>query len=90
MRSTAERTLRRDDGSGVDPSTLLVDGPGEAHIARGELAGDAASLAAPGHRVLLRLLHLSDLHVIDAPYGHDCFLLEEARQTPMIQDFLAR
>jgi homoserine O-acetyltransferase len=27
-------------------------------------------------------------HVIDAPYGHDCFLLEEARQTPLIQDFL--
>ena len=27
-------------------------------------------------------------HVIDAPYGHDCFLLEEARQTPMIRDFL--
>jgi homoserine O-acetyltransferase len=31
-----------------------------------------------------------ELHVIDAPYGHDCFLLEEARQTPMIQKFLAR
>jgi homoserine O-acetyltransferase len=31
-----------------------------------------------------------DLHVIDAPYGHDCFLLEEARQTPIIQQFLAR
>jgi homoserine O-acetyltransferase len=30
------------------------------------------------------------LHVIDAPYGHDCFLLEEARQTPMIQRFLAQ
>jgi homoserine O-acetyltransferase len=30
------------------------------------------------------------LHVIDAPYGHDCFLLEEARQTPLIQEFLAR
>ena len=29
-----------------------------------------------------------ELHVIDAPYGHDCFLLEEARQTPMIQNFL--
>ena len=28
-------------------------------------------------------------HVIDAPYGHDCFLLEEARQTPLIRDFLA-
>lgn len=30
------------------------------------------------------------LHVIEAPYGHDCFLLEEARQTPLIQAFLAR
>lgn len=30
-----------------------------------------------------------ELHVIDAPYGHDCFLLEEARQTPMIRTFLA-
>ena len=29
-----------------------------------------------------------DLHVIDAPYGHDCFLLEEARQTPIIRAFL--
>ena len=31
-----------------------------------------------------------ECHVIDAPYGHDCFLLEEARQTPMIQSFLTR
>ena len=31
-----------------------------------------------------------DLHIIEAPYGHDCFLLEEGRQTPMIQAFLAR
>ena len=31
-----------------------------------------------------------ELHIIEAPYGHDCFLLEENRQTPMIQDFLAR
>lgn len=31
-----------------------------------------------------------ELQIIEAPYGHDCFLLEEARQTPMIQDFLAR
>ncbi|MFF5229780.1 homoserine O-acetyltransferase [Dactylosporangium sp. NPDC000521] len=29
-----------------------------------------------------------ELHVIDAPYGHDCFLLEEARQTPLIRAFL--
>jgi homoserine O-acetyltransferase len=31
-----------------------------------------------------------ECHVIEAPYGHDCFLLEEARQTPMIQEFLNR
>jgi homoserine O-acetyltransferase len=31
-----------------------------------------------------------DYFVIEAPYGHDCFLLEEGRQTPMIQQFLAR
>jgi homoserine O-acetyltransferase len=42
----------------------------------------AAALRAAGREV--------ELHVIDAPYGHDCFLLEEARQTPMIQEFLAR
>jgi homoserine O-acetyltransferase/O-succinyltransferase len=29
-----------------------------------------------------------ELNVIDAPYGHDCFLLEEARQTPIIARFL--
>jgi homoserine O-acetyltransferase len=29
-----------------------------------------------------------ECHVIDAPYGHDCFLLEEARQTPLIRGFL--
>src|ERR1700730_9879096 len=30
-----------------------------------------------------------EFHVIEAPYGHDCFLLEEARQTPIIHRFLA-
>jgi homoserine O-acetyltransferase/O-succinyltransferase len=30
-----------------------------------------------------------ECHVIEAPYGHDCFLLEEARQTPIIQRFLS-
>lgn len=42
----------------------------------------ASALRANGKEV--------ELHVIEAPYGHDCFLLEEARQTPMIQQFLAR
>src|SRR4029453_12546079 len=40
----------------------------------------AAALRAAGKEV--------ELHVIDAPYGHDCFLLEEARQTPIIKAFL--
>ena len=31
-----------------------------------------------------------ELHVIDAPYGHDCFLLEEAQQTPIIRRFLEK
>jgi homoserine O-acetyltransferase len=41
----------------------------------------AAALRALGKGV--------ELHVIEAPYGHDCFLLEEARQAPMIERFLA-
>jgi homoserine O-acetyltransferase len=40
----------------------------------------AAALRAAGKTV--------EHHVIEAPYGHDCFLLEEARQTPIIQTFL--
>jgi homoserine O-acetyltransferase/O-succinyltransferase len=42
----------------------------------------AAALRANGKDV--------ELHIIEAPYGHDCFLLEEPRQTPMIQKFLAK
>ena len=30
----------------------------------------------------------AEFRVIEAPYGHDCFLLEEARQTPIIRQFL--
>jgi homoserine O-acetyltransferase/O-succinyltransferase len=29
-----------------------------------------------------------EFHVIEAPYGHDCFLLEEARQIPIVRRFL--
>jgi homoserine O-acetyltransferase len=29
-----------------------------------------------------------ELNIIEAPYGHDCFLLEEARQIPIIRRFL--
>jgi homoserine O-acetyltransferase/O-succinyltransferase len=31
----------------------------------------------------------TELHLIEAPYGHDCFLLEEDRQTPIVRRFLA-
>ena len=31
-----------------------------------------------------------EFHVIEAPYGHDCFLLEEARQTPIIRTLPGR
>jgi homoserine O-acetyltransferase/O-succinyltransferase len=30
-----------------------------------------------------------EFELIEAPYGHDCFLLEEARQTPVIRQFLS-
>jgi homoserine O-acetyltransferase/O-succinyltransferase len=43
------------------------------------------------HEIEQALLDLGkpvEFHVIDAPYGHDCFLLEEARQTPIIRRFL--
>jgi homoserine O-acetyltransferase len=32
----------------------------------------------------------AECQVIEAPYGHDCFLLEEARQTPIIRQFLGK
>jgi homoserine O-acetyltransferase len=45
-----------------------------------------------GSREIEQALHQTgkpvELHVIDAPYGHDCFLLEEAQQTPIIRRFL--
>ena len=37
---------------------------------------------------LSRLGKPVEFQVIEAPYGHDCFLLEEARQTPIIRRFL--
>ena len=40
------------------------------------------------HDALLALDKPVEFHVIEAPYGHDCFLLEEARQTPIIRRFL--
>jgi homoserine O-acetyltransferase len=45
-----------------------------------------------GSRAIAEALHELgkpvEHHEIDAPYGHDCFLLEEAAQTPIIRRFL--
>ncbi len=40
------------------------------------------------HDALRELGKPVECHVIDAPYGHDCFLLEEARQIPIVRRFL--
>jgi homoserine O-acetyltransferase len=47
--------------------------------ASAEIAGALRALGKP-----------VEFEVIEAPYGHDCFLLEEARQTPVIRNFLGR
>jgi homoserine O-acetyltransferase len=67
---------------GVSARTLLIAFSSDWLYPPSDSEELAAALRARGKEV--------DLHVIDAPYGHDCFLLEEARQTPMIQEFLAR
>ncbi|GAB1510864.1 homoserine O-acetyltransferase MetX [Actinophytocola sp. KF-1] len=41
------------------------------------------------HDALAALGKPVELHLIEAPYGHDCFLLEEARQTPIVRRFLS-
>jgi len=66
----------------VRARTLLIAFSSDWLYPPGDAEALAAALRAAGKDV--------ELHVIDAPYGHDCFLLEEARQTPMIQQFLAR
>ena len=65
----------------VSARTLLIAFSSDWLYPPGDSEELAAALTAAGKPV--------ELHVIDAPYGHDCFLLEEARQTPIIRRFLA-
>jgi homoserine O-acetyltransferase/O-succinyltransferase len=65
----------------VSARTLLIAFSSDWLYPPGDSEELAAALTAAGKQV--------ELHVIDAPYGHDCFLLEEARQTPIIRRFLA-
>jgi homoserine O-acetyltransferase len=66
----------------VSARTLLIAFSSDWLYPPADSAELAAALNAAGKDVELR--------VIEAPYGHDCFLLEEARQAPMIRRFLAR
>jgi homoserine O-acetyltransferase len=66
---------------GVSARTLLIAFSSDwlyPPSASSEMEGALRSLGKP-----------VEFHVIEAPYGHDCFLLEEARQTPIIREFLA-
>jgi homoserine O-acetyltransferase len=67
---------------GVKARTLLIAFSSDWLYPPGDSEELAAALRVAGKDVTLE--------IIDAPYGHDCFLLEEARQTPMIRAFLAR
>ena len=67
---------------GMSARTLLIAFSSDWLYPPGDSEDIAGALRSLGKDV--------ELHVIEAPYGHDCFLLEEARQTPMIQTFLAR
>jgi homoserine O-acetyltransferase/O-succinyltransferase len=65
---------------GVTARTLLIAFSSDwlsPPAASGEVADALGALGKP-----------VEFHVIEAPYGHDCFLLEEARQTPIIRRFL--
>jgi homoserine O-acetyltransferase len=66
---------------GVRARALLIAFSSDWLYPPGDSEELAAALRAAGKRV--------QLEIIDAPYGHDCFLLEEARQTPIIREFLA-
>ena len=65
---------------GVSARTLLIAFSSDwlyPPSASGEIADALRALGKP-----------VEFQVIEAPYGHDCFLLEEARQTPIIRRFL--
>jgi homoserine O-acetyltransferase len=71
-----ERAVR-----GIEARTLLIAFSSDWLYPPSGSEELADALSAAGRDV--------EVHVIDAPYGHDCFLLEEARQTPIVQTFLA-
>src|SRR5262249_6869798 len=67
---------------GVSARTLLIAFSSDWLYPPSASKESEAALRARGKPV--------ESHVIEAPYGHDCFLLEEARQTPIIRQFLSQ
>ena len=65
---------------GVRARTLLIAFSSDWLYPPSASSEIAEALAALGKPV--------EFHVIEAPYGHDCFLLEETRQTPIVRGFL--
>jgi homoserine O-acetyltransferase len=66
---------------GVSARTLLIAFSSDWLYPPSASAEIAEALRTHGKQV--------EFEVIEAPYGHDCFLLEEARQTPIIRRFLS-
>ena len=66
----------------VRARTLLIAFSSDWLYPPGDSEELGAALRAAGRDVRVE--------IIDAPYGHDCFLLEEARQTPIIREFLGQ
>ncbi len=73
LRLTTEQTLRPATATGY---ASIEDAPGELHLHRNDLGGDPSALTSTSATVLLRLLHLTDLHVMDAASPARCDWVE--------------
>lgn len=66
MTALVRTTERRLIPSNPNGYLRIVSAPGETQTLRSELGGDPAALTRGRGRVLLRLLHVTDTHVMDA------------------------
>ncbi len=62
VRTTSQRLLP----SSASGYTSLVPGAGEPEVLRADMGGDPGALTPGSGRTLLRLLHVTDMHVMDA------------------------
>lgn len=68
----------------------LIDAPGEAHMVRTELAGAATDqpVDADERDVVLRMLHVSDLHILDSASPARSEWIQERADDPQWRPFL--